>query len=289
MMRSNKKVAKAILVLAFFSCVMTVITVLSLNNGHHSTDCLGKLGTKEQHRSSDNISEALENLISNAELLVSNLRTAMSDSFTNLTAVSRSITKVKENIKILLLEVEHQFKEREIELFLSLPVINNHSFTYNHNRIDTCSNKTIKLIMVVPSAPANFEKRKIVRKGNRGDYIRNNTNDAVLLFFLGRPSPQQNYMSLQEKIDEEVKEFGDIIQENFEDIYTNNRLKSVSMLRWISTYCSNAKYVIRSDDDVNITVSTVLAALERTALTLNNFIVGRKRVNDLPKLSVKNK
>ncbi|CAG5124907.1 unnamed protein product [Candidula unifasciata] len=289
MLYSKQKVAKAVLVLIFFTVVLIGITLVSLNNGRNGTRSLRSFVSEDTSTSPESIDEALQYFIYGAKYLLAAVKSTVSDNSANITAVSHSITVVKDRMQMLLSEFEHHLHRTEILSFLSLPVINNHNFSYIYNREDICSKKAVKLVFVVPSAPGNVEKRQTVRKGSRGDYVRKNANNTILLFFLGKPSPGSNYLSLQTKIDEEVKEFGDIIQADFEDVYSNNRLKSVSMLRWISTYCSTAKFVIRADDDVNITTVEVVSALERAAETLSNFIIGHKLIADRPSRNVKNK
>lgn len=187
-------------------------------------------------------------------------------------------------ITLLSLNVEH-----DLVSLLTYPIINNHNFSYIHNHPDVCTDNKIDVLLAVPSAVANFEKRQAVRNGTRGDFVGNATNHAVMLFFLGKPSPQENLSSIQYQIDEEDKTFGDIIQEDFEDVYKNNRLKSVAMLRWVTTYCTNTKYVIRTDDDIIINMTSLVPVLERTAETLDNFIIGKKKVGDDPARNVNSK
>ncbi|CAG5124908.1 unnamed protein product [Candidula unifasciata] len=268
---------------------MTVVTLLTTNIERNSNGSLRNVVSKDKPTSPDNIDEALGFFFNGAEYLLSAVRSAVDGNSTVAPAVSHSLIKVKDRMQILLSEFEHHLQGIEIKKLLSMPIINNHNFSYNHNREDICSQKDIKIIFVVPSAPGNVEKRQTVRNGNTGEYVKNNTHNATLLFFIGRPSRKENYTALQNTIDEEVQEFQDIIQEDFEDVYSNNRLKSVSMLRWISTYCSNAKFVIRSDDDVNVKVTSAVEAAERTAQKLNNFIIGHKRVEDRPARNVGNK
>ena len=42
----------------------------------------------------------------------------------------------------------------------------------------------------------------------------------------------------------------DILQWDFMDTYNNLTIKSILALKWASTFCSNAKFVIKMDDDV---------------------------------------
>ncbi|CAG5123906.1 unnamed protein product [Candidula unifasciata] len=180
-------------------------------------------------------------------------------------------------------QMERHVDERAARLVLSQPVINYHNFSYIHNPTYYCTESQINVILIIPSATTNFEKRMAARRGNKRDYVLNVENRAKLLFFLGSPSRGGNIHTVQKNIDQEMKEFGDIVQEDFEDSYKNNRLKSVSMLRWVSTYCSTAKFVLRTDDDIEVNVSALISVLHRTSHSLNNFIIGMKRTKDPPR------
>ena len=63
------------------------------------------------------------------------------------------------------------------------------------------------------------------------------------------------------------------MQSAFTDEYDNLRLKAQLMLKWASTYCYNATYVIRSDDDVIFDVKTVVNILYKYGENLD-FILG---------------
>ena len=61
---------------------------------------------------------------------------------------------------------------------------------------------------------------------------------------------------------------GDLVQENFVDSYRNLTLKTLMAIRWASTYCSNANFVLKIDDDVLVNPSPLLEYLDnRTNLT----------------------
>ncbi|CAL1538680.1 unnamed protein product [Lymnaea stagnalis] len=164
-----------------------------------------------------------------------------------------------------------------VEALLAQPIINDHNFEYIHNPRNACSNSPTDVLVTVPSAPGNWEKRMKVRNSSRGDYVRDQGNRARLLFFVGKGNSSE-----QDRIDEEVARFGDIVQETFDDVYKNIRLKAVSMLKWTSAFCQGADFVIRADDDVKINLMGLVAVLKRTALRHEHFILGRVKVEDDP-------
>ncbi|CAL1538673.1 unnamed protein product [Lymnaea stagnalis] len=174
------------------------------------------------------------------------------------------------------LEAEVQAKKSVIS-FLTQPVMNHHNYVYIHNPSNVCTLHRTEVLLVVPSAPGNFENRAKVRLSKRGGYVRNWRNGAVLLFFIGNPSNDESGIEIQTKIDKESLLYGDIVQENFEDVYKNIRLKAVSMLKWASTFCQETKYVIRTDDDVRVDIPKLLSVLEAKSRRYTDFIIGDRK------------
>ena len=174
----------------------------------------------------------------------------------------------------------------QVENLMTQPIINPHFYGYVHNPRDICSSdKQVDILFVVPSAPENVWKRRKVRKFHQGLYrqLRHYRNTAVL-FFLGIPDSSKPESALaQALVCAEVRKYGDIVQENFTDIYHNIRLKAVSMLRWASSYCPKATYVIRTDDDVLISTNSIIKSIQKIGVYYDNFIVGdvKKRWNPI--------
>lgn len=63
--------------------------------------------------------------------------------------------------------------------------------------------------------------------------------DFKLVFLLGLPA-SENHTDVQSQIEEEVKMYGDIIQEDFIDSYNNLTLKSIMMLKWVTNKCKDS-------------------------------------------------
>lgn len=158
--------------------------------------------------------------------------------------------------------------------FLSQPVINPHPYGYFHNQVTKCGTKRTKLLFVIPSAPANFDRRQRVRDSILRAFVSEHSANVSLLFFLGFPSYKGALTSyIQRLVNWESQIFSDIVQSAFTDEYDNLRLKAQLMLKWASTYCYNATYVIRSDDDVIFDVKTVVNILYKYGENLD-FIMG---------------
>ena len=65
---------------------------------------------------------------------------------------------------------------------------------------------------------------------------------------LGRPEDGQK----QEKLREENKKHGDIVQGDFLDTYHHLSYKAIMGNLWVSQFCDQAEFVVKTDDDMFI-------------------------------------
>ena len=132
---------------------------------------------------------------------------------------------------------------------------NNHSFLINPS--DICDVADLIILTYIHSAPGNYKKRAIIRAtyGSLTNYTGKNLR---LIFVVGKP----NSVAEQEVIEYESFEYGDILQGDFIDSYRNLTYKAMTAFRWVSTHCSNAKYVLKADDDVYFSITNLIELLE---------------------------
>lgn len=132
--------------------------------------------------------------------------------------------------------------------FQQLIDLDNFDFILN---VPACHKSMI--IVVVHSAPKNFLNRKTIRQTWGSEDPR-----ARVIFLLAAVGD----LNLQNEILKEHKEFGDIVQGNFVDAYRNMTYKHVSAFKWFVYYCSEAKYLIKTDDDVLVNTPLLYNYLE---------------------------
>lgn len=67
--------------------------------------------------------------------------------------------------------------------------------------------------------------------------------------------------AVQQKVKGESEEYGDILQINMNDTYSNLSLKVAGLLNWVTTYCSPVDFNLKVDDDVYVNVHNLATVL----------------------------
>ena len=134
-------------------------------------------------------------------------------------------------------------------------VINPHLFNYVVKSKTTCSGHTL-LVIYVHSAPLHFKQRSIIRQ-TWGDHNYFADENILVVFILGLV----NNASVQRAIEFESSQYGDIVQASFVDSYKNLTFKSIAALKWISTYCQQATFALKTDNDIFVNMFSLLRHL----------------------------
>lgn len=129
----------------------------------------------------------------------------------------------------------------------------NFEYLINHRACKELKQQPTVVIMV-HSAPDNFNKRNVIRQTWAGK----NPN-SLLIFLLG--SVSSTY--LQTKIEFESRVHGDVVQGNFGDAYRNMTYKHVMALKWFVYNCPRAHFLLKTDDDVFINTPLLFSYLHR--------------------------
>lgn len=150
--------------------------------------------------------------------------------------------------------------------------ISPHDFKYVRNPHEFCTDvDQVDLLVMIASASWQFDRRKIIREtwatqtgnGKAGfkvlceiSYMKtmrlhlnklwNHRQNLKYLFFIGNDGKPDNHR----KLDQEFEEYGDIVEEDFQENYYNLTLKTIGQLKWATHYCPNMKYGLHIDDDV---------------------------------------
>ncbi|CAD1480981.1 unnamed protein product, partial [Heterotrigona itama] len=153
------------------------------------------------------------------------------------------------------------------------------------NPNDICSPSPY-LFIVICSAVTNVKARIAIRNTWANKNNLNNTYNSTVkvAFLLG----QSDNDTLNSMIAEESHRHNDIIQEKFYDTYNNLTLKSVMMLKWVTSNCGQAKYLMKTDDDMFVNIPTLMRTLQSRSQTTNTLL-GSLICNAKPILDPNNK
>ncbi|XP_051164685.1 beta-1,3-galactosyltransferase 1-like [Leptopilina boulardi] len=138
------------------------------------------------------------------------------------------------------------------------------------------------LIIAVCSAVSNEKARLAIRETWANRYHSDMTYNSTVkvVFILG----QSDNETLNNSVAEESEKYNDIIQEKFYDTYNNLTLKSVALLKWVTSYCETSKYLMKTDDDMFINIPKLLETLNArprsNGTLIGCLICGAKPISD---------
>ncbi|XP_070535692.1 beta-1,3-galactosyltransferase 1-like [Ptychodera flava] len=135
----------------------------------------------------------------------------------------------------------------------------NYKFVINHP--GKCFNPDttkaeVFLLVFISSVHKNFEQRQAIRD-TWGSPTMINGQRIITVFLLANVHDD----NLQALVKQENDKHGDILMENFDDTYKNLTLKSIMGLKWASTYCSHARFGMKTDDDMYVSYQNIVKFL----------------------------
>ncbi len=173
-------------------------------------------------------------------------------------------------------DVVHSFgvthrKDKEMNILAGY--VHHPAFKYITNNKTKCSNSTIDYLIYIHSAPQNQVRRQAIRSTWAQSNIFINRK-IRLVFFLGRSNTSTTFdYHYKQNISEESLLYGDIIQLDFIDHYRNLTYKAISVLKWITTFCTDARFVIKADDDVFVNIYLITQMLEDRSVAGHSRII----------------
>lgn len=145
------------------------------------------------------------------------------------------------------------------------------NFNFLINPQDLCSRGTkvkskLSLLILVCTAVSDLKQRETIRSTWGSISSANNNTDYVRLGFLIGSTKSA---MLQQEVQQESEKYTDIIQQDFVDSYQNLTLKSIMLLKWVTEYCPNVQYVLKTDDDMYVNVPNLVSTLVRLPVKSN--------------------
>ncbi|XP_021362338.1 beta-1,3-galactosyltransferase 1-like [Mizuhopecten yessoensis] len=151
----------------------------------------------------------------------------------------------------------------------------NHNFNYILDNDQICARNDkspeIDVVVLIFTVHKNRVQRETIRK-TWLTYAKNNSLDSNVryAFLLGAPAdPNMNKI-----VKEEFDIFKDILQEDFKDAYSNLTYKTMMAYKWASTKCKDAKFVMKTDDDMYVNIPNILTTLKNHKEKLQTQVGG---------------
>ncbi|NWR77765.1 B3GT2 galactosyltransferase, partial [Centropus unirufus] len=132
------------------------------------------------------------------------------------------------------------------------------SFKFIINEKDKCKDKTPFLILLIATTAAEILHRNSIRKAWGNESVLSGV-EVVRLFMLGFENKGSNDVLLRES-----EQYHDIIQQDFLDTYNNLTLKTLMGMKWVASYCSGTRFVMKTDTDVFVNTRYLIEKLLKT-------------------------
>ncbi|KAM4696032.1 beta-1,3-galactosyltransferase 9 [Rhinophrynus dorsalis] len=169
-----------------------------------------------------------------------------------------------------------EIRERARKLDMHL-VKENISKSYAISRSDLCLRQDIFLLSIIFSHPENRTRRETIRHTWGNDTM---FKDFVVvhLFALGRPISEET----QSEVLSESQIYKDIVEGNFLDTYHNRTLKMTMMMEWIVTFCPNARFILKTDQQMFVNVKSLADYLLSLEMHTEDLYIGRVVHQSIP-------
>lgn len=135
------------------------------------------------------------------------------------------------------------------------------------NEANTCKGTDPDILILISTSPHNKDARDAIRS-SWCKSCKGNHSKIKYLFVLGNASND----NVNEELKLESNNNHDILQIDFKDSYANLTYKTITGLKWANEYCENAKYVMKTDDDMY--VNTELLPLLMKQIPQEDFLGG---------------
>ncbi|NWI42956.1 B3GL1 acetylgalactosaminyltransferase, partial [Picathartes gymnocephalus] len=125
------------------------------------------------------------------------------------------------------------------------------------------------LVILVASSPRDVKARQAIRAtwGSRDSWW---GQRVLTLFLLGRDAQREGGVESLSVEDESIL-YGDIIRQDFLDTYDNLTLKTIMAFQWLSQFCSNARFFMKTDADVFVNTPNLVKFLLQLNFSENLF------------------
>uniref|UniRef100_A0A8C6ZTB4 Hexosyltransferase n=1 Tax=Nothoprocta perdicaria TaxID=30464 RepID=A0A8C6ZTB4_NOTPE len=131
------------------------------------------------------------------------------------------------------------------------------------------------LLLAIKSSPGNYVRREAIRKTWGRE--RSVAGARVRRVFLCGVAAGAKVAKLNQLLQLEHREHGDILQWDFQDTFFNLTLKQLLFHDWLAASCPGARFVLNGDDDVFVNTDNVVHFTQ--GITARHLFVGQLITN----------
>ncbi|NXP42045.1 B3GL1 acetylgalactosaminyltransferase, partial [Leiothrix lutea] len=133
-----------------------------------------------------------------------------------------------------------------------------------------CADADPFLVILVASRPGDVKARQAIRItwASRESWW---GQRILTLFLLGQDARGEAAAAAALSVEDESVLYGDIIRQDFVDTYDNLTLKTIMAFQWLSQFCSNARFFMKTDVDVFINTPNLVKLLLQLNSSENVF------------------
>jgi beta-1,3-galactosyltransferase 1 len=148
-----------------------------------------------------------------------------------------------------------------------------HNYTCILDNENICSTdegkQPVQILVLISTTHGNTERRKALRE-TWLSLTQENMGDIRYAFLLGTVPDAATQVALET----ESATYRDIIQEDFVDSYNNLTLKTMMAFKWASKNCKNAKFFMKTDDDMYVNLNSLKTTVRKYSIVLQHSIGG---------------
>ncbi|KAL2090369.1 hypothetical protein ACEWY4_015057 [Coilia grayii] len=132
-------------------------------------------------------------------------------------------------------------------------------YRYILNEPHRCRDASPFLVLLIAAEPSQADARSAIRQTWGNESVAAGL-DFVRLFLLGMGSAQPDAYP-QSAIEDESRQYHDIIQQEYLDTYYNLTIKTLMGMNWVATHCPQASYVMKTDSDMFVNTEYLIQKL----------------------------
>ncbi|KAK8828204.1 hypothetical protein WA538_002717, partial [Blastocystis sp. DL] len=132
-----------------------------------------------------------------------------------------------------------------------------YNYTYLAEPVDFCASKPYMVVMIM-STVKKPEEREVLRRTWFQDKTVNGKKIKYLFIVSSSPDPEVN-----RKIDEEAKQYNDILHMDHLDSYNNITMSIMNTFNWLHRNCHSIRYILKGDPDSYFNMPKIVDWLER--------------------------